>query len=103
LPEEAFANAFAQHATTKEHSVLAAVQRPISPACITEKVARPLWKTLPTHYVIAQEDRMIIEKTQEFMAERMRAKIIRSATDHIPSVTAPDVVVGTVLQAIEEL
>jgi pimeloyl-ACP methyl ester carboxylesterase len=103
LPEEAFANAFAQHATAEELSVLAAVQRPISLACITVKVARPLWKTLPTHYLIAQEDRMIIEKTQVFMAERMRAKMIRSATDHIPSVTAPDVVVGAVLQAIEEL
>jgi pimeloyl-ACP methyl ester carboxylesterase len=90
LPEEAFANAFAQHATAEELSVLAAVQRPISLACITVKVARPLWKTLPTHYLIAQEDRMIIEKTQVFMAERMRAKMIRSATDHIPSVTAPD-------------
>jgi pimeloyl-ACP methyl ester carboxylesterase len=103
LPEEAFANAFAQHAPAEELSVLAAVQRPISSACITVKVPRPLWKTLPTHYLIAQEDRMIIEKTQEFMAERMRAKIIRSATDHIPSVTAPDVVVGAVLQAIAEL
>ena len=46
---------------------------------------------------------MIIEKTQAFMAERMKAKIVRSATDHIPSVTAPDVVVETILRAIDEL
>jgi pimeloyl-ACP methyl ester carboxylesterase len=102
LPEDAFANAFAQHATPDELSVLAAVQRPISPACITVKVSKPLWKTLPTYYVVAQEDRMIVEKTQVFMADRMKAKIIRSAADHTPSVTAPDVVVDAVLRAISE-
>jgi pimeloyl-ACP methyl ester carboxylesterase len=100
LPEEAFANAFAQHATSDELSVLAAVQRPISPACITVKVAKPLWKTVPTLYVVAQEDRMIVEQTQLFMAERMKATIIRSTADHTPSVTAPDVVVDAVLRAI---
>ena len=40
LPEDAFAAAFAQHATTEEHAVLAAVQRPIAPACISVKVGR---------------------------------------------------------------
>src|SRR6266850_4433342 len=35
LPEAAFAAAFAQNATVQELAVLAAVQRPISPACIT--------------------------------------------------------------------
>jgi len=103
LPQEAFASAFAQNATTEELSVLAAVQRPISPACITAKVPKPLWKTVPTHYLLAQEDRMIVEKTQIFMAERMKAKITRVTADHTPSVTAPIAVVQTVLHAIAEL
>ena len=38
LPESAFAAAFAQNASAEELAVLAAVQRPISPACI--KAAR---------------------------------------------------------------
>src|SRR6202012_5718165 len=42
LPDEAFARAFAQHASAEEQAVLAAVQRPISLACITVKVGRPL-------------------------------------------------------------
>src|SRR5271155_2556591 len=44
LPEAAFAAAFAQNASPVELAVLAAVQRPISPACITVPVERPLWK-----------------------------------------------------------
>ena len=41
LPEAAFAAAFAPNASKEELAVLAAVQRPISPACITVKVERP--------------------------------------------------------------
>src|SRR5947209_10424741 len=44
LPEEAFAAAFAPNATPAERAVLAAVQRPMSPACITVTMARPLWR-----------------------------------------------------------
>jgi pimeloyl-ACP methyl ester carboxylesterase len=47
LPDTAFAAAFAQNAAAEELAVLAAVQRPISPACITVAVPRPLWKGRP--------------------------------------------------------
>ena len=47
LPDEAFANAFAQNASPDQRAVLAAVQRPISVNCITAPVRRPLWKDIP--------------------------------------------------------
>ena len=75
LPDEAFAAAFAQNATADEQAVLAAVQRPISLNCITVPVGRPLWKDVPSWFLIAKEDRMIVPETQLYMAERMMAKI----------------------------
>src|ERR1700684_1456374 len=71
LPETAFAAAFAQHATTEELSVLVAVQRPISPVCITVAMERPLWKDRPAWFLVAEQDRMIAGDNQHFMAERM--------------------------------
>ena len=62
LPEAAFAAAFAQNASKEELAVLAAVQRPISPACITVKVERPLWKDRPAWFLVAEQDRMIIAR-----------------------------------------
>ena len=50
LPEAAFAAAFAQNASKEDLAVLAAVQRPISPACISVAVERPLWKDRPTWF-----------------------------------------------------
>jgi pimeloyl-ACP methyl ester carboxylesterase len=98
LPESAFADAFAQHASTAEHSLLAAVQRPIAAACISVPVGRPLWKDRPSWFLVAEQDRMITPDTQRFMAERMKATVRSHPVDHAPIVTAP----GTVVEIIRE-
>jgi pimeloyl-ACP methyl ester carboxylesterase len=100
LPEEAFANAFAQNASVEELAVLAAVQRPLSPACITVPLGRPRWRELPSWFVVAEEDRMISPETHRFMAQRMRADVRSHPVDHTPSVTAPSVVVDVIRDAI---
>lgn len=100
LPEEAFSAAFAPNAPLAEQVVLAAVQRPISPACITVATPRPLWKDRPAWYLVAEQDRMIIHETQRFMAERMQARVRSHPVDHTPLVTAPSVVVDIIREAV---
>jgi pimeloyl-ACP methyl ester carboxylesterase len=102
LPEAAFAAAFAQNASEEELSVLAAVQRPISPACITVKMERPLWRDRPAWFLVAEQDRMIVEDNHRFMAERMKARIRSHPVDHTPLVTAPSTVVDIIHEAIGE-
>jgi pimeloyl-ACP methyl ester carboxylesterase len=99
LPDAAFANAFAQHASREDLAVLAAVQRPISPACITVPVGRPRWKDLPSWFLLAEDDRMIAPDTQRFMAERMKATIKAHAVDHTPIITAPAAVTDIIREA----
>jgi pimeloyl-ACP methyl ester carboxylesterase len=103
LPQEAFKNAFAQHASAQDLAVLSAVQRPISPACITVPVKRPLWRDVPSFFLIAEEDRMIPVETQRFIAERMKAKVRPQTVDHTPIVTAPHVVVEIIREAIRSV
>ena len=103
LPEAAFAAAFAQNASTQELAVLAAVQRPISPACITVAMERPLWKDRPSWFLIAEQDRMIVEDNHRFMAERMKARTRSHPVDHSPLVTAPATVVDIIREAIDEV
>src|SRR5258707_7834296 len=99
LPDSAFAEAFAQTASTAEHAVLAAVQRPIAVACISVRVGRPLWKDRPSWFLVAEQDRMITPDTQRFMAKRMQAKVRSHPVDHTPIVTAPGVVVDIIREA----
>ncbi|KJC45999.1 alpha/beta hydrolase [Bradyrhizobium sp. LTSP849] len=100
LPEDAFATAFAQNASVEDRAVLAAVQRPISLNCITVQVGRPLWKDVPSWFLIAEQDRMIVPDTQRYMAERMKANIRALPVDHTPSVTAPTAVTDIIRDAV---
>jgi len=99
LPDAAFGTAFAQNAAAEDLAVLAAVQRPISPACITVAVPRPLWRERPSWFLVAEDDRMIAPDNQRFMAERMQARVRSSAVDHLPIVTAPSVVLAVLHEA----
>jgi pimeloyl-ACP methyl ester carboxylesterase len=100
LPDSAFAAAFAQHASAEEAALLAAVQRPIAPACIATAVARPFWKDRPAWFLVAEQDRMIAPETQLFMAKRMQARMRSLPVDHTPLVTAPGAVVDIILDAV---
>jgi pimeloyl-ACP methyl ester carboxylesterase len=100
LPEDAFATAFAPQADTREQAVLASVQRPISVACITVPVSRPLWRDRPTWYFVADEDRMISGENQRFMAKRMGAATVVYPLDHSPMIVAPESVTATILAAV---
>ena len=99
MPDSGFSKAVAHKASADQTKILTAVQRPISVQCIQEKAPAPGWKSKPSWYLLAEEDRMINPKTQEFMARRMRAKIRSSRVDHSPMYTATDLVVEVILEA----
>jgi len=101
LPADAFATAFAQHATTEEQQLLAATQPPISPAAITVPAGAPLWKRVPSWYLLAEQDYMIPAQTQRFVAERMHARIASYPVDHVPNMTAPALVANLIADAIK--
>lgn len=102
LPRPAFAEAFAPNASAEQQALLAAVQRPIAPACITVPMNRPRWRDLPSWFLVAEQDLMILPETQRFMAQRMGARIRSHAVDHTPIVTSPSVVVDIIREAIAE-
>jgi len=99
MPDEGFGNAFSQNATTEQIALSAAVQRPISVKCIQEPVPTPTWRSKPSWYLVAEEDRMINPKTQHFMAKRMGATTRSLAVDHTPLLSAPEKVLDIILEA----
>jgi pimeloyl-ACP methyl ester carboxylesterase len=103
MPQEAFATAFAQHASPERAALFAAAQRPIALACIQEKAPKPGWRVKPSWYLVAEEDRMINPATQLFMAQRMGARIRSEKVDHTPLATAPGPVIELILDAVASL
>jgi pimeloyl-ACP methyl ester carboxylesterase len=102
MPEDGFGNAVAHKASPDQLAIMAAVQRPISVNCIQEKAPAPAWKTKPSWFLLAEEDRMINPTTQQFMAERMGANIRSHKVDHTPMHTTPDLVVDTIMEAAQD-
>ncbi len=104
LPDDAFPRAFAQNASADDLTLLAAVQRPLRFSCMTVPTAGPvLWKQVPSWYLIAEHDYMIVPATQRFMAERMKAKIKAHGVDHTPIVTAPAPVIDIIHDAVQSV
>jgi pimeloyl-ACP methyl ester carboxylesterase len=99
MPDDAFHRALAQKASPDQAKIAAAVQRPISVQCIQEPAPTPLWKSKPSWYLVAEEDRMINPKTQHFMADRMGATVRPHPVDHTPMYSAPALVVDVILEA----
>jgi pimeloyl-ACP methyl ester carboxylesterase len=102
MPEGGFSKAVAHKAPLQQTAILEAIQRPIALPCIQEKASAPSWKTTPSWYLLAEEDRMIVPETQRFMAERMGATIRSHRVDHSPMYTAPEAVVSIILEAANQ-
>ena len=102
MTEAGFAQAVAHKVSRDQATILEAVQRPIAVKCIQEKAPVPAWKTKPSWFLLAEEDRMIAPETQRFMADRMGAKNRTHHVDHSPMYKAPDVVVDVILEAARE-
>ena len=102
MPEDGFRKAVAHKASADQKTVMAAVQRPIAVKCIQEVTPTPTWKTKPSWYLLAEEDRMIQPTTQRFMAERMGAKIRSYPVDHTPMYTKPNIVVDVISEAVRD-
>jgi pimeloyl-ACP methyl ester carboxylesterase len=99
MPADGFSRAVAHKASKDATRIMAAVQRPISVQCIQEPAPAPGWRAKPSWFLLAEEDRMIHPKTQQFMARRMGAKIHSSSVDHSPMYTATNLVVDVILEA----
>lgn len=99
MPADGFANAVAHNASSDQLAIMNAVQRPIAVQCIQEKVPAPAWKTKPSWYLLAEDDRMILRETQRFMADRMGAAVREFAVDHSPMYTSPSLVVDVIVEA----
>jgi len=102
IPDGGFRQAVAHKASAEQTSVAQAVQRPIAVHCIQEPAPTPAWKTKPSWFLIAEEDRMINPKTQQFMADRMHAKVHSYPVDHSPMYSEPKLVINVILEAARQ-
>jgi len=103
LPEDDFINHFAADVDPVKAKVMVAVQQPLAGSALEEEVSTPAWKSLPTWYLVADEDQAIPPDAERLFAQRMGATTVEVATNHVAMVSHPDDVAQLVKTAAETL
>ena len=62
-------------------------------------VPQAAWKTVPSWYMVAQEDHAINPDLERFYAKRMRATTVEIKSSHVPFISHPRDVARLIEQA----
>ena len=103
LPEDDFINHFAGDVDPVKAEVMFAVQQPLAVSALGEVMGVPAWKSLPSWYLVAQDDEAIPPDAERLFAKRMGATVIEVNSNHLPMVSHPDEVVNLINAAIEKI
>jgi pimeloyl-ACP methyl ester carboxylesterase len=99
-PYVGFAQCFANGVPPAETAVLAASQRPIFAAALSEPSGPPAWKTIPSWSLIGTQDRVIPPAQQQAMSTNAHAHIETFDAGHLGLITHPGAVVQIIGDAV---
>ncbi|CAE6686718.1 UNVERIFIED_ORG: pimeloyl-ACP methyl ester carboxylesterase [Paraburkholderia sediminicola] len=83
--------------------VLSAAQQPISARAFSETVSQVAWREKPSWYIVTTRDRAISPEVEQFMANRMGAKIVPISSSHLVPVSHAGAVADVIDRAAREL
>ena len=79
--------------------VMCAVQQPLALAAFNDVMAVPAWKSLPSWYLVAENDEAIPPDAERRFAQRMRATTVEVTSGHLAMVSHPVEVADLIEQA----
>ena len=94
-----FHEVFAADLPVAETNVAAAVQKPIIGSVFGASVTEAAWKTIPSWYLVSQDDKAINPDLERFYAKRMKAKTTEVKASHVAFLSHPAVVVRVIEEA----
>jgi pimeloyl-ACP methyl ester carboxylesterase len=90
---------FAQDLPAKEIAVLTATQVPISVGAMKGEVTTPAWKSKPSWYIVAANDRAISPELEAAQAKRIGATTITVPSSHVIMLAQPSRVAAVIIDA----
>lgn len=103
LDRARFAASFAADVEPDTASFMADSQVPWGVEALGGAVTTPAWKTKPSYYLVATDDKMIPPPAQRAMAERAKAVVTEVAGSHAVYVSQPAEVAKAILKAAEAI
>jgi pimeloyl-ACP methyl ester carboxylesterase len=101
LAEDDFVNHFAADVDPTRARVLYAVQQALASSAFTDVMGTPAWKSLPSWYLVAQNDEAIPPDAERMFASRMGATTVEIPSSHVAMVSHPVEVTELIEKAAE--
>ena len=102
LDNAKFADSFAADVDPATARFMADSQVPWGVEALAGKVTAPAWRTKPSFYLVASDDRMIPPPAQRAMADRAGATVVETSGSHAVYVSKPADVAGLIGQAAQQ-
>jgi pimeloyl-ACP methyl ester carboxylesterase len=103
LDRAKFPAAFAADVAKEKAEFMADSQVPWGLEALNGAVSEPAWKTKPSWYLIATDDKMIPPPAQRFMSKRAGSTVVEAKGSHSIYVSKPDTVAALIEQAAQSV
>lgn len=90
---------FAADLPARQARAMAVAQRPIFGAIFGQSLPVAAWRTIPSWYLVAQQDRSINPQLERFYATRMNAKTSEVKSSHLPFISHAQKVAALIEEA----
>ncbi|MGW6926408.1 alpha/beta fold hydrolase [Streptomyces sp. NPDC054950] len=94
-----FRQVFAQDLPLSQTTQMAATQRPAAFTTLTQAAPVPAWRTIPSWYLVARNDRTIPPQAERAMAARAHARTIEIDSSHAAMLSHPRAVTDLIVDA----
>lgn len=99
LDKAKFPASFAADVDAERAAFMADSQVPWGVGALSGTITEPAWKTKPSWYLVATEDKMIPPPAQRFMSERVGATVVEVSGSHAIYISQPNAVAALIAQA----
>ena len=99
LDREQFRASFAADVEQTKAEFMADSQVPWGVEALNGAISQPAWKTKPSWYLVATDDKMIPPPAQRLMSKRAGATVVEVAGSHSVYVSQPDAVAALIAKA----
>jgi pimeloyl-ACP methyl ester carboxylesterase len=99
LDKAKFAASFAGDVDNERAAFMADSQVPWGVDALSGMISEPAWKTKPSWYLVATDDKMIPPEAQRFMSKRAGSTVVEVAGSHAIYVSQPNAVAALIEKA----
>ena len=99
LTDKGILEDFAPDVALADRTLMIATQVPTQGAALGAPITTAAWRSKPSWFVVASNDRMIAPEQERVTAKRMNAKTLTLATSHVPMISKPKEVSDFIVDA----